>query len=272
MANTISAISAYTDSTMTATDMYKLYPYKVNNSLQSLSANQVLGTIYSFGIPGYDSYYVNFRDAAPGVEVSDSHAKIVATPAYVVNSNITFNGATGNNLKLFANCNARYQYTGSSTYSDYVSMAIICRYARFIHLSGNVAYDYRQDYTGANADEAAMKVWPIATLDLSTVLPTAFDSQVENSGIMQSQIMWLTEYIEENLDEATARQIITNPGTAGRRLNIPGELHSPIKVQIRKDIGSMILQFYQYDYPAFTGELPIKRRIGRLVFDVEIIV
>lgn len=260
----LSAISAFTDYQLTATDTYKLLPTRAELATIANSAQQVCGTTYSFGTSGYNSYYVNFRDYAPTVAESDAHAKIITMPAYLV-TNLTLDGSLVANYKAFANTTTKYKYTGSTEESEYGAMLIMCRYARFLHLGGNVAWDYQYDY----ADWS--QVTPIMTIDTS-VLQTSFEDKFLASTFSQSQIMWLTEYVEQNLTEEVARTIMLNPTTVGKRLNTPNELHTPIKVMVTKAAGSPIIAFNQYDYLAQTSESPVKRRIGRLVFDLDLII
>lgn len=263
---TISAISAFSGRNLANIDtahpaLYKLYPSIATNTSLAQSARIVLGTNYAINTSGYNSYFVNFCDYEPHSAVSDYHAHITAVPAYQA-SVIDFEAA--NHCKLFTlSMSNKYKYTGSDEESDYGSYGpIICRYARFVHLSGNVAYDYTRNYSSDSSIEM------LTQFNLHNVLPTSFDDTVYKSSISQTHIAWLSSYIESNLDESVARFIVYNPTTVGYRLNTPYEFHSPIKVLIEKPANSYVVTLKHMNYIANWTQ----RRIGRFLFDIELII
>jgi len=265
---TISAVSAFSGTgaahiDKNHPDLYKLYPTIATNTDNTLSARVVMGKIYSFIASGYNAYTVQMCDYEPNKTVSDIHAKVAVVPAYRA-STFTLNGTSENHLKLFSSdSGSKYTYTGSSESSDYGSYGpIICKYARFIHLSGNVAYDYQRNYSSTSSIE------PLAKLNIHSYANTAFDDQIYKTAFSQPYIAWLSSYVESNLDENVARFIVFNPAIVGQRFNTPGEFHSPIRVWIEKPANSYIITFKHEHY--LTNML--ERRVGRFVFDFEILI
>lgn len=265
---TISAVSAFSGTgaahiDKNHPDLYKLYPTIATNTDNTISARIVAGKPYSFLTSGYNSYTVQMCDYAPDKTVSDMHAKVAVVPAYRASSFI-LNGASENHLKLFSsNSGSKYTYTGSSESSDYGSYGpIICKYARFIHLSGNVAYDYQRNYSSTSSIEL------LAKLNIHNYAITSFDDQIYKTAFSQPYTAWLSSYVESNLDENTARFIVFNPAIVGHRFNTPEEFHSPIRVWIEKPANSYVITFKHEHY--LTSMLT--RRIGRFLFDFEILI
>lgn len=263
---TISAISAFsgTDRAHIDTahpDVYKLYPLIATNTSLTQSAKIVFGTNYAINTSGYNSYFINLCDYQPNIEESDSHASIIALPAYRA-SIVSFEAA--NHCKLFtSSMSNKYKYTGSDEESDYGSFGpIICRYARFVHLSGNVAYDYTRSYSSSSSIEL------ITRFNLHDLLPTAFDDTVYKTSLSQVHIAWLSSYVESNLDERVARHVMANPAIVGYRMNTPYEFHSPIKVLFEKPANSYVISLKQLNYISTWTQ----RRIGRFLFDIELLV
>lgn len=262
---TISAVSAFSGTNRahvdtTHPDLYKLYPLIATNSTLAQSAKLVLGTTYAVNTSGYNSYIINFCDYQPNLETSDYHAYIASFPSYQAGV-MTF--SSSNHCKLFTSTmSSKYRYTGSTTDSDYGSFGpIICRYARFVHISGNVAFDYTRNYSSSSSIELLTK------FKLND-LPTAFDDDVYKTSFSQCHIAWLSSYLESSLDENVARQIVYNPGFVGYHLNTPHEFHSPIKVLIEKSANSYEITLKQENYISSWTE----RRIGRFLIDVEFII
>ena len=258
----ISAVSAYTNAQKTSTDIYKLYPTIATNTTNAASARVVLGTNYFFNTSGGNAYYVQLGDYQPEQEVSENHARVAALPAYR-GGTILMNGAR-QNYKLFSSsANKKYIYTGSSEESDYGSFGpIICRYLRFIHMSGNVAYDYQRTYT-SDSD-----IGPLISFDMRNTLTTSYDTRFYEEGFNQMHVGWLSSYVESTLDESIARHIVYNPAIVGHRFNTPREFHGPIRVEISKPAKSYIITLTHYMY--LTDWL--ERRIGRFVFDFDIMI
>ena len=265
---TISAVSAFSG-TNTAhidknhPDMYKLYPAIAVNTDYTPSARVILGTNYTFMTSGYNSYFVQLGDYEPNAYYSGSHAKVSVIPAYWA-SVFTLNGTVDTDAKLFSSdSGSKYKYTGSSESSDYGSFGpIVCKYARFMHLSGNVAYDYQRNYSSSSSIEL------LAKINIHSYAPTAFDDQIYKSSFAQPYIAWLSSYVESNLDENTARFIMYNPAIVGYRYNTPAEFHSPIRVWIEKPANSYVITLKHSAYiTQFT-----ERRIGRFLFDFEILI
>lgn len=272
----ISAISAFSGTRVDRIDydhpyVYNLYPILANSATNTVSARVVLGTNYSFGTSGYNSYYVQLGDYQPDQANSNAHAQIKCFPAYYAGvmsldgtKDGTIDGSDENCSKLFANpATAKYTYTGSTTQSDYGSFGpIICRYARWVHISGNIAFDYQRDY------ENDSEIGLITKIDLHKCLPTAFDDQVYESSLNQRHIAWLSSYLESELDESVARHIMSNPAIVGYRMNTHFEFHSPIKIHLIKAANSNILQIRYADYIDHWTQ----RRIGRFLLDIEFLV
>lgn len=266
---TISAVSAFSGTSAAHIDknhpdLYKLYPTIATNTDNTLSARVVMGKNYSFIASGYNAYTVQMCDYEPNKTVSDMHAKVAVVPAYRA-STFALNGTSENNLKLFSSdSGSKYTYTGSSESSDYGSYGpIICKYARFIHLSGNVAYDYQRNYSSTSSIE------PLAKLNIHSYANTAFDDQIYKTAFSQPYIAWLSSYVESNLDEDVARFIVFNSTIVGHRFNTPGEFHSPIRVWIEKPANSYVITF-KHEQHYLTNML--ERRVGRFVFDFEILI
>lgn len=262
---TISAISAFSGNNYgvidkTHSDIYKLYPLIATRTDNTQSARVVLGTTYFFNTSGYNTYRVQLSDYAPGETVSDSHASIWCYPMYRA-ATFTLDSTQLNHAKLFSSfTTAKYKYTGSTEESEYGSFGpIMCKYARFMHLSGNVAYDYQRNYSSDSS------ISLLAQIDISK-LPTAFDDQIFAVAFEQIHTAWLSSYVESNLDESVARHIVYNPAIVGKRFNTPDEFHSPISVVISKPANSSIITLSHTSY--ITSWLV--RRVGRFVFDFEI--
>lgn len=248
--------------------VYNLYPLLANSASNTVSARVVLGTNYGFGTSGYNSYRVQLGDYQPEQEISNAHANITCFPAYLGGvlsldgtKDGTIDGSSENCAKLFTNtATAKYTYTGSTTKSNYGSFGpIMCRHARWVHISGNVAFDYQRTYE--QNDEIGL----LTKIDLHKSLPTAFDDQIYKTSLSQRHIAWLSSYIESELDESVARSIVFNPAIVGYRMNTHYEFHSPIKIHLIKSANSHILQIRYADYINNWTE----RRIGRFLFDIE---
>lgn len=260
----ISAISAFSGTfsqvDTTHPDTYKLYPAIATNVTHATSARVVLGTNYAFGTSGYNSYQVQMCDYQPNLANSNVHAKILAYPAYFAGV-MTLDGATINHCKLFTSTAAsKYKYTGTTEETEYGSFGpIICRYGRFVHISGNMAYDYQRNYSSHES------ISLITKFNIHDMLPTSFDDSIYESSLNQMHIAWLSSYEESGLEEGTARHIVYNPASVGWRIGTANEFHSPIRIQIYKPANSYDIEIRHDSYIIQWTQ----RRIGRFLIDVE---
>lgn len=167
--------------------------------------------------------------------------------------------------KLFTNgIDTKYTYPGSSESITYGSFGpVLTRYARHLHISGNVAYDTRADYTVAELDT---KLRPLMRINVCKILPTMFDDFFHKASFSQIHTAWLDTYLESELPESHAHQVVHNPAFLGTRLNTMLEQHVAVPILIVKEANSDLLSFSRED--GYTAEYG--HRIGRFVFDFDI--